>query len=69
MKYEKEIDDVFRDLIYEDWMSEEDYQDIMKESFEASGISKEKLSSDLEEGIKNGFPLEQQLELIKFIIK
>lgn len=64
MKYEKEIDQLLRDLIYEDWMSEEDYNIVISEIFENLGINKEKLNDDLEIGLKNGYSIEDQFRLI-----
>jgi len=68
MKYEKEIDQFLRDIIYEDWMNEEDYNEVIKETFKQLGINKEKLSDDIEIGIKNGYSIETQFALVKRVL-
>lgn len=68
MKYEKEIDQFLRNMIYEDWMNEEDYNNIISETLKQIGINKEKLSTDIEIGIKNGYSIETQLALVKRIL-
>jgi hypothetical protein len=68
MKYEKEIVQFLRDMIYEDWMNEEDYNNIISETLKQIGINKEKLSTDIENGIKNGHSIETQLALVKRIL-
>ena len=68
MKYEKEIDQFLRDIIYEDWMDEEDYNEVITETFKQLGTNKEKLSSDIEIGIKNGYSIETQFALVKRVL-
>ena len=68
MKYEKEIDQFLRDIIYEDWMNEEDYNEVITETFKQLGTNKEKLSSDIEIGIKNGYSIETQFALVKLVL-
>jgi len=69
MKYEKEIDQLLFDIIYEDWMSKDDYDYIINDVLNEQGISKQSLSNYIETGIKNGFTLETQFDIIKKIIK
>lgn len=68
MKYKKEIDQFLRDIIYENWMDEEDYKKVITETFKKIGITKEKLSSDIEMGIKNGYPIETQFSMVKHVL-
>ena len=68
MKYEKEIDQFLRDIIYEDWMNEEDYNEVLTEAFKQLGTNKEKLSSDIEIGIRNGYSIETQFALVKRVL-
>ena len=63
MKYEKEIDQFLRDVIYEDWMNEEEYQEVLVEAMEQLGLSKETINDNLEIGVLNGYPVQMQLEL------
>ena len=68
MKYEKEIDQFLRDIIYENWMNEEDYNEVITETFKQLGTNKEKLSSDIEIGVKNGYSIETQFALVKCVL-
>ena len=65
MKYEKEIDVFLREIIYESWMDENDYNEVINETFKQLGTNKEKLSNDIEIGIKNGYSIETQFALVK----
>jgi hypothetical protein len=69
MKYEKEIDQFLRDMIFEDWMNEEDYNEVITETFKQLGTNREKLNDDIEIGIKNGHSIETQFVLVKRILK
>lgn len=68
MKYKTEIDKLLKDLLYEDWMSEDTYQDMIKLTFEKMDITKQKLSDDIEIGVKNGYTVNQQIKLIKHFL-
>ncbi len=68
MKHEKEINQILRDLIYEDWMSDDDYNIAISQIFEALGIDMEKLNNDLEIGLKNGYSIEDQFKLIRRVL-
>jgi hypothetical protein len=68
MKHEKEINQILRDLIYEDWMSDDDYNIAMSQIFEDLGIDMEKLNNDLEIGLKNGYSIEDQFKLIRRVL-
>jgi hypothetical protein len=68
MKYEKEIDNLLREILFEDWMSEDEYNEVIFETFMQLNTSKEKLSKELEIGVKNGYSIELQFDMIKSII-
>lgn len=68
MKYEKEINQLLRDIIFEDWMTEKEYNDIIDHTFILTGITKEKLDSEIEFGVKNGYSVETQMEAIKIVL-
>lgn len=66
VKHEKEILAFLRELLYdEEWMSEEEYQDLVEETYRTTGITQQEFSDNLEEGIKKGHTIEQQLELVR----
>ena len=69
MKHEKEIDQILKDILFKDWMDDEDYKEVIDITFKAMGITKQKLCDDLEIGIKNGYSLEQQLNILKQVLK
>lgn len=66
MKYETEIDNLLKELLYdESWMDDEDYKEVIDLTFKTMGITKQKLSDDIEIGIKNGYTVKQQIDLLK----
>jgi len=69
VKYENEIDALLKDLIYDkSWMDDEDYKEVVEETFKILGITKQKLSDDIEIGVKNGHTVEQQIALLKRVL-
>ena len=68
MKYEKEIDDFLREIIYESWMDENDYNEVISQTFKQLEMNKEKLSNDIEIGIKNGYSIETQFAILKRVL-
>ena len=68
IKYEKEIDQLLTELLREDWMNDEDYEEALGLTLEAIGSSKENLSEQLQVGVGHGHSIETQFELVKTII-
>ena len=69
IKYENEIDALLRDFLYdESWMDDEDYKEVIETTFETMGITKQKISDDIEIGVKNGYTVEQQIILLKRVL-
>jgi hypothetical protein len=69
MKHEASLNQIF-EMLYEPWMSQEDKDYVKSELLKSMGVTMEQLDEDLETGVKNGFSVEVQLELIrKFIAK
>ena len=69
MKHQTEIDKLLKELIYDgSWMDDEDYEEVIELTFKTMGITKQKLSDDIEIGIKNGHNVEQQIELLKRVL-
>ncbi len=64
-KYEREIDDLLEDLCRKDWMTDEEYKQIVDGFFKLAGVTKQSLSDDLEVGVKNGYTIEQQTNFLK----
>lgn len=65
MIYNVEIDNFLREIIYEPWMSEDDYNEIITEAFIKMNTTKEKLSDDIQTGIDNGYSLDLQFSIIR----
>jgi len=68
MKHELAINKMF-ELLYEPWMNEEDKAYIKTEVLKQLKVTMEQLDEELEIGVKNGYPIEFQLELIRRILK
>jgi hypothetical protein len=69
MKHEASLNQIF-EMLYEPWMSQDDKDYVKSELLKSMGVTMEQLDEDLETGVKNGFSVEIQLELIrKFIGK
>jgi hypothetical protein len=69
IRYEKEINDLLRDTFYEDWMDEHDWREFLNSLEELTNFSVKLMSTALEEGIKNGYSIETQLELCRMVIQ
>tara|TARA_B100000767_G_C19530149_1_gene436220 strand:- start:76 stop:294 length:219 start_codon:yes stop_codon:yes gene_type:complete len=65
MKYKKEINQLLKDLYFQEWMSEEDFEEFKVEYFKQAGITMEKLDEEMKKGVDNGFSVEAQIELTK----
>lgn len=69
MKHETEIDNLLKESLYdESWMDDEDYKEVIDLTFKQMGINKQKLSDDIEIGIKNGYTIKKQIDLLKQIL-
>ena len=69
MKYETEINEILNVVIpKESWMTDEEHKDIIEETFNQMGITKQKLSDDIEVGVKNGYTVKQQIDLLKRVL-
>jgi hypothetical protein len=49
-------------------MNDEDREDMNRELLRASGKTMEQLNEDFDTGIKNGYSIEQQMEIIRRIL-
>ena len=65
MKHAKEINQLLHDLFYDDWMSDDDYNQIICEVLKEANTSKQELSNQLDIGIENGYSIENQIKLLK----
>ena len=65
MKYEKEINELLYEMVYQDWMDDSEVDYLRNKILEESNVTKEELSRQIDEGVKNGYSVEFQLGLIK----
>jgi len=69
MKYETEINEILNTVLpKESWMTDDEHKEIIEETFMQMGVNKQKLSDDIEVGIKNGYTVKQQIELLKRVL-
>lgn len=68
MKHKETIDKIF-EYLYEDWMDDIDKRNFRDSVFEELNVSEEHLSNLIEEGIRNGYSPDQQIELFLKITK
>jgi hypothetical protein len=67
MKHKKTILSLLAHF-HESWMDDEDREEMNRELLRASGKTMEQLNEDFETGIKNGYSIEQQMEIIRRIL-
>lgn len=65
MKYLKEVDTLLKELFLEKWMDDEDWIEFLEEVERTSGITRERLSIDIETGVNNGYTFETQIQMLK----
>lgn len=67
--YEKEINQMLRYMLYEDWMTEEEWQALLTEMEAKAGLDLKELSNDIQKGVDNGYSVEAQIEVLKLLFK
>jgi hypothetical protein len=65
MKYEKEVNQLLINIFRSNWMDDNDWNEFLKEV----DFPIEKLSSDLEIGVNNGYSIETQLKLFEKVFR
>lgn len=65
IKYKSEIDKIFEDCFKEDWMAEDDWSEFLT----LLNIDYKKMGDEIEIGIKNGYSLDNQLLIIRKMLK
>ncbi len=66
---QEKINNFLREVIYADWMDENDYKEAVELVFEMQNSSVEKFSNDIEIGIKNGYSIDTQLAFCRGMIE
>ncbi len=65
--YEEEIKDILRPLLKEEWMSDEEVDEVIEVSVGLMG-GWDKITNDLIIGISNGYSIQQQLDILKVVL-
>lgn len=69
MKYETEINEMLKIAIpKESWMSDDEYKEIIDNTFKKAGITKQRLSEVIQTGVKNGYTVDQQINILKLTL-
>lgn len=69
MSIEQKINNFLKELFYEDWMDDNDWSMFLEGLETQSGVSVQSLKHDIEAGIKNGYSIESQFDLIRNPLK
>lgn len=64
-KYTKEIDELLIDLFREEWMEDDDWVQFRRTIFTKSGFSYDELETAIDEGIKMGYTVKQQMTILR----
>jgi len=67
--FQDEISVFLKQQFYESWMDENDWLMFLEALETQSGVSIQSLSSDLQIGLKNGYSIEKQFELMRAALK
>lgn len=69
MKYKKEVEELLKELFFESWMDDDDWVEFLQETQRVGGISIGDISKDIETGVKNGYSIERQIEILRQILR
>jgi len=64
---EDRIQNLFLDIIREDWMTEEEVHLVLNESLKSMDMTMDKLLKQFIIGVEHGYSIEEQFEVIKKI--
>lgn len=67
LKYQAQIDEFFA-VLREDWMSDEDFTNFKIELKKKMNLSEQEINDNLEKGVQDGYSVELQMNLAKFIL-
>lgn len=68
MKYKKEVNQMLRKAICTDYTNSTICEILISDTLHIFGTTKEKLSAQIEVGVKNGHSVEKQINLINAIV-
>lgn len=66
--YKEELLNFLSEMFREDWMDDSDWEEFIH-FIEIQGVSLDKMLNDIEIGIKNGYSIDYQFDLLRKILK
>lgn len=64
LKHKEAIESLFA-MFYESWMDDDDKREFVQMLLSKTGMTLDDLDNSIEEGIKNGYTIQEQLEAAK----
>jgi hypothetical protein len=68
VKYERYVDEIIREMCYEPWMTEKDYDTFVNLAIKQGEIDKNTISNEIENAIQKGHDLDEIVMLVKLLI-
>lgn len=68
MKYKKEVETILTKSLRKDWMNNKDFEELIELLEEQTNLSRELLTSQIKEGVNNGYSVELQMKVVEKII-
>ncbi len=68
-KYDKILDDFLREIIYEDWMEESDYEEFITELHKIPSFSKDVILQNIVKNEDDGISVEMTFDYYRKLIK
>ena len=65
----EQVKDLLRDLFFEDWMNETDWEEFLKDIETQTAFTNDTLVKEIEEGIRNGYSVKEQFAMIKKMLQ
>lgn len=65
VNYEVEAREILKEIFYENWMTEKDFDVFIAEFFQMTNLNYSKLADQLKTGVENGHSLETQKTILR----
>ena len=69
MKYKLATENFLKELFFESWMDENDWNEFLIELKIVSGITIESMAKDIETGVINGYSIETQMAIVRKVLE
>lgn len=67
--YKEQLLQFLSELFREDWMDDSDWDEFLVFIEHVGGVSLDKMENDIEIGVKNGYSVEKQFDLLSKLLK